>query len=83
MVCGGLRWFAIFQFAPLLKTGKDLCHRKGQKRTFGYRKGLLFAILCTHLPKNFQHHYGITQGLFNNFLRGSISQKYRNFFFIF
>ena len=29
----------------LLKTEKDLSHRKGPKRIFGHRKGLIFAIL--------------------------------------
>ena len=28
----------------LLKTEKDLSHRKGPKRIFGHRKGLLIAI---------------------------------------
>ena len=31
-------------YSVLLKTEKDLSHRKGPKRIFGHRKGLLFAI---------------------------------------
>ena len=30
--------------AVLLKTEKDLSHRKGPKRIVGHRKGLIFAI---------------------------------------
>ena len=33
------------EYRVLLKTEKDLYHQKGWKRTFGLRKGLLFAIL--------------------------------------
>ena len=35
---------ALSRRSVLLKTEKDLSYRKGPKRTFGHRKGLLFAI---------------------------------------
>ena len=34
----------------LLKTEKDLSHRKGPKRIFGHRKGLIFAIFIQKKP---------------------------------
>ena len=43
-------FFSDTTFDPvLLKTAKDLSHRKGPERTFGLRKGLIFAIF---IPKN-------------------------------
>ena len=54
---GPVFWSRLFQRGPveynyplfrlktvLLKTEKDFSHRKGPKRIFGHRKGLLFAI---------------------------------------